>query len=140
MKTNHDGADSNDLRELEDKANLKPPSNLMSLMQVYREAILNGDGKTVSDIEAKISIVEKEKNELVQKTNHDGADSNDLRELKDKANLKPPSNLMSLMQVYREAILNGDSKTVSDIEAKISIVEKEKNELVQNDSESRRSK
>ncbi|KAL2488923.1 putative Protein grpE [Forsythia ovata] len=63
--TNHDDADSNDLRELEDKANLKPPSNLMSLMQVYREAILNGDGKTVSDIEAKISIVEKEKNELV---------------------------------------------------------------------------
>ncbi|KAL2555045.1 GrpE protein-like protein [Forsythia ovata] len=66
-KTNHDGADSNDLRELEDKANLKHPSNLMSLMQVYREAILNRDDKTVSDIEAKISIVEKEKNELVQK-------------------------------------------------------------------------
>ncbi|KAL2489162.1 GrpE protein-like protein [Forsythia ovata] len=65
--TNHDGADSNDFRELEDKANLKPPSNLMSLMQVYREAILNGDSKTVSNIEAKISIVEKEKNELVQK-------------------------------------------------------------------------
>ncbi|KAL2560040.1 uncharacterized protein Fot_04779 [Forsythia ovata] len=67
LYTNHDAADSNDLRELEDKTNLKPPSNLMSLMEVYREAILNGDDKTVSDIEAKISIVEKEKNELVQK-------------------------------------------------------------------------
>ncbi|KAL2497286.1 Co-chaperone GrpE family protein [Abeliophyllum distichum] len=67
QQTNHDGADSNDFRELEDKANLKPPSNLVSIMQVYREAILNGNGKTVSDIEAKISIVEKEKNELVQK-------------------------------------------------------------------------
>ncbi|KAL2555174.1 Ribosomal protein S5 domain 2-type fold [Forsythia ovata] len=65
IPTNNDGADSNDLRELEDKANLKPPSNLISLMQVYREAILNGDDKTVSDIEAKISIIEKEKNELV---------------------------------------------------------------------------
>lgn len=67
-QTNHeDGTDSKDYSKLEDKANLKPPSNLMSLMQVYREAILNGDGKTVSNIEAVICMVEKEKNELVQK-------------------------------------------------------------------------
>ncbi|KAL2520080.1 GrpE protein-like protein [Forsythia ovata] len=56
QQTNHDSADSNEFRELEDKATLKPPSNLMSLMQVYREAILNGDGKTkVSDLSAEIS-------------------------------------------------------------------------------------
>lgn len=40
---------------------------MLTLMQVYREAILNGDGKTLSDIEAVICMVEKEKNELVEK-------------------------------------------------------------------------
>ncbi|GAA0147034.1 primary active transporter [Lithospermum erythrorhizon] len=42
-------------------------SNLMSILQVYKEAVLIGDVTTTSEIEALICTVEKEKKQLVQK-------------------------------------------------------------------------
>lgn len=43
------------------------PAHLNSVLFAYKEAILNGDEKTVSDIESIIYMVEKEKNHLLQK-------------------------------------------------------------------------
>ncbi|XP_043707386.1 protein GrpE [Telopea speciosissima] len=45
----------------------KNVSNLKTLIKVYKEAILDGDEKTVSEIEAMIYIIENEKNEYGQK-------------------------------------------------------------------------
>ncbi|KAJ4965773.1 hypothetical protein NE237_017622 [Protea cynaroides] len=53
---------------------LKNLSNLKALIKVYKKAILDGDEKTVSEIEAMICIIEKEKNELVQKVDALSAD------------------------------------------------------------------
>ncbi|GAV59316.1 GrpE domain-containing protein [Cephalotus follicularis] len=52
----------------------KDLASLKTLINVYKEAILDGDEKTVSDIEARISIIEIEKNELVQKVSALSAD------------------------------------------------------------------
>ncbi|XP_042507435.1 protein GrpE [Macadamia integrifolia] len=41
--------------------------NLKTLIKVYKEAVLDGDEKTVSEIEAMIYIIENAKNEFVQK-------------------------------------------------------------------------
>ncbi|KAK6939809.1 GrpE nucleotide exchange factor [Dillenia turbinata] len=57
-------ANSEEDSHSEDKANV--PS-LKALVEAYKDAILSGDAVTVSDIEAMIYGVEKEKNELVQK-------------------------------------------------------------------------
>ncbi|KAL6007657.1 hypothetical protein ACLOJK_033157 [Asimina triloba] len=43
------------------------PPTLKTLIQVYKEAILDGDEKTVSDIEAIVCIVENEKNDMAQR-------------------------------------------------------------------------
>ncbi|KAK3015712.1 hypothetical protein RJ639_005660 [Escallonia herrerae] len=40
---------------------------MKSVLRVYEEAILDGDEKTTSDIEAMLCLIENEKNELVEK-------------------------------------------------------------------------
>ncbi|KAL3504048.1 hypothetical protein ACH5RR_033889 [Cinchona calisaya] len=50
-------------KEVEDEF----PFSLQPVMLAYKEAILNGDEKTMSDVEDMIYVVEKEKNELAQK-------------------------------------------------------------------------
>ncbi|XP_022131274.1 uncharacterized protein LOC111004544 [Momordica charantia] len=42
-------------------------SSLQTLINVYREAFLDGDQKTVSEVEARLKIIEREKNGLFQK-------------------------------------------------------------------------
>ncbi|XP_055835420.1 uncharacterized protein LOC129903924 isoform X2 [Solanum dulcamara] len=63
-----------------DVADEKYSSRLKSLMQVYKEAILVGDVKIVSEIEAVISSVEKERNDLAQKVSALSADINSGKE------------------------------------------------------------
>ncbi|KAG6655632.1 hypothetical protein I3843_05G206100 [Carya illinoinensis] len=43
------------------------PSSLKTLINVYKDAILVGDEKTVSDIESMVHVIESERNELAQK-------------------------------------------------------------------------
>lgn len=57
----------NDVEELESDAIPESSSSLKSLLQEYKEAILNGDEKTTSEIEATICQVETEKDEQVGK-------------------------------------------------------------------------
>ncbi|CAN4119509.1 unnamed protein product [Withania somnifera] len=69
--------DEDSLGELEisrDVADEKYSSRLKSLMQVYKEAILVGDVKAIFEIEAVISAVEKERNDLAQKVSALSAD------------------------------------------------------------------
>ncbi|BBG95689.1 Co-chaperone GrpE family protein [Prunus dulcis] len=47
---------------------------LGTLLQVYKEAIFNGDKETVSEVEAKIAILENEKNKLVKKVSSSSAE------------------------------------------------------------------
>lgn len=42
-------------------------SSLKALIKIYKDAIVVGDEKTVSDIEARVQIIESERNELIQK-------------------------------------------------------------------------
>lgn len=42
-------------------------SSLQTLIEVYREAFLDGDQKTVSEVEARIKIIGREKDELSRK-------------------------------------------------------------------------
>ncbi|XP_010245061.1 PREDICTED: uncharacterized protein LOC104588717 isoform X2 [Nelumbo nucifera] len=53
--------------EEEDDQNNQVKPELKTLIKVYKEAVLDGDEKTVSEIEAMICIIENEKNELVEK-------------------------------------------------------------------------
>lgn len=75
--------DEDSLSELEmskDVADEKYSSRLKSLMQVYKEAILVGDVKAISEIEVVISSVEKERNDLAQKVSALSADINSGKE------------------------------------------------------------
>ncbi|MCE2054938.1 G1/S-specific cyclin-E1 [Datura stramonium] len=63
-----------------DVADEKYSSRLKSLMQVYKEAILVGDVKAISEIEVVISSVEKERNDLAQKVSALSADINSGKE------------------------------------------------------------
>lgn len=66
--TNHvEEATENDAQTSESGADQQHLSSLTTLIEVYKGAILAGDEKTVSDIEAGIHVIENEKNELVQK-------------------------------------------------------------------------
>ncbi|CAB4297522.1 unnamed protein product [Prunus armeniaca] len=47
---------------------------LRTLLKVYKEAIFNGDEETVSEVEAKIEILENEKNKLVKKVSSSSAE------------------------------------------------------------------
>ncbi|CAI9114647.1 OLC1v1015417C4 [Oldenlandia corymbosa var. corymbosa] len=57
------------------------PSNLQLALSAYKEAIVNGDVKTISDVEAIIYGTEKEKNELLEKVS---ALSDEISSLKDR--------------------------------------------------------
>ncbi|XP_077233601.1 co-chaperone GrpE family protein [Tasmannia lanceolata] len=59
-------ADVNNKKQEADVDQKRPPS-LKTLIEVYKEAILDGDEKSVSDIEAMICQMENEKNGLLQK-------------------------------------------------------------------------
>ncbi|KAK9983428.1 hypothetical protein SO802_032953 [Lithocarpus litseifolius] len=59
-------AGENDVQTSESGADQQHLSSLTTLIKVYKEAILAGDEKTISDIEARIHVIENEKNELVQ--------------------------------------------------------------------------
>lgn len=48
--------------------------SLKTLLKVYKEAIFNGDGKTVSEVEAIIRVIENEKKELVEKVSSASAE------------------------------------------------------------------
>ncbi|XP_058087731.1 uncharacterized protein LOC131234791 isoform X2 [Magnolia sinica] len=67
---NVDGEEDDEISEnnkQEGDVDLNHPPTLKTLIQVYKEAFLDGDEKTVSDIEAIIGVVENEKNDLAQK-------------------------------------------------------------------------
>lgn len=75
--------DEDSLSELEmskDVADEKYSSRLKPLMQVYKEAILVGDVKLISEIEAVISSVEKERYDMAQKVSALSADINSGKE------------------------------------------------------------
>ncbi|XP_075642238.1 uncharacterized protein LOC142613675 [Castanea sativa] len=59
-------AGENDVQTSESGADQQHLSSLTTLIKVYKEAILAGDEKIISDIEARIHVIENEKNELVQ--------------------------------------------------------------------------
>ncbi|GMH21820.1 hypothetical protein Nepgr_023663 [Nepenthes gracilis] len=60
-----EGQDGAKTPEIE--ANLKPLPRMEILIKVYKEGVLTGDEKTMSDVEATIHRIECEKNEFVQK-------------------------------------------------------------------------
>uniref|UniRef100_A0A5B6ZC52 GrpE protein homolog n=1 Tax=Davidia involucrata TaxID=16924 RepID=A0A5B6ZC52_DAVIN len=70
-----------DVKISESEADPKHSSSLKSLMKVYKEAIVYGDEKTMSEIEGMICMVEKEKNELVQKVSSLTAEINSGKEI-----------------------------------------------------------
>ncbi|KAH0711871.1 hypothetical protein KY289_007830 [Solanum tuberosum] len=75
--------DEDNLSELEmskDVADEKYSSRLKPLMQVYKEAILVGDVKLISEIEAVISSVDKERDDMAQKVSALSADINSGKE------------------------------------------------------------
>ncbi|KAE9457498.1 hypothetical protein C3L33_10599, partial [Rhododendron williamsianum] len=65
--TNDDEGQPNDLKLSESKADPRGTLSLKSLINVYKEALLDGNEKAISEVEAMICIAENEKNELVQK-------------------------------------------------------------------------
>lgn len=65
--TSDDEGQPNDLKILENEAEPRGTLSLKSLINVYKEAVLVGDEKAISEVEAMICIVENEKNKLVQK-------------------------------------------------------------------------
>ncbi|KAK2659583.1 hypothetical protein Ddye_006116 [Dipteronia dyeriana] len=54
----------NDVKASESEADV---SNMKKLIKAYKGAIYYGDEKTISDIEARISVIDNEKNELLEK-------------------------------------------------------------------------
>ncbi|CAK9168139.1 unnamed protein product [Ilex paraguariensis] len=62
-----DDAYLNDANTSEREADQKHASSLMSLIEVYKEVVLNGDEKIAADVETMMCMVENEKNQLVQK-------------------------------------------------------------------------
>ncbi|KAH7861016.1 hypothetical protein Vadar_020659 [Vaccinium darrowii] len=67
FQTSDDEGQPNDLKILESEAEPGETLSLKSLINVYKEAVLVGDEKAMSEVEAMICIVENEKNKLVQK-------------------------------------------------------------------------
>lgn len=67
FQTSDDEGQPNDLKILENEAEPRGTLSLKSLINVYKEAVLVGDEKAISEVEAMICIVENEKNKLVQK-------------------------------------------------------------------------
>ncbi|PIN06609.1 hypothetical protein CDL12_20829 [Handroanthus impetiginosus] len=65
--SNEDGSGPDDVQVPESAEDEKMPSSLKSLMQVYKEAILDGKEETIYEVEDMIFMLEKEKNELTQK-------------------------------------------------------------------------
>ena len=63
-----------------DVAEEKYPSRFKPLMQVCKEAILVGDVKLISEIEAVISSVDKERDDMTQKVSALSADINSGKE------------------------------------------------------------
>ncbi|KAL3529870.1 hypothetical protein ACH5RR_009192 [Cinchona calisaya] len=56
-----------ELAKSDDEADQESTSTLESITSAYKEAILKGDEKTISDMEEFIYLIEKEKNELLEK-------------------------------------------------------------------------
>ncbi|KAF7141300.1 hypothetical protein RHSIM_Rhsim06G0110000 [Rhododendron simsii] len=67
FQTNDDEGQPNDSKLSESKADPRGTLSLKSLINVYKEALLGGNEKAISEVEAMICIAENEKNELVQK-------------------------------------------------------------------------
>ncbi|KAK9270338.1 hypothetical protein L1049_025917 [Liquidambar formosana] len=57
----------NEAKTSESEADQKQLSSLKTLLNIYKEAILDGDKNTVSEIEAMVYTIENEKDELVEK-------------------------------------------------------------------------
>ncbi|EEF48428.1 protein GrpE [Ricinus communis] len=64
---NEEGSDQNDKKALQKQTDAKHLPSLTKLINIYKEAILLGDERTVTDIEARIKIIENTNYELVQK-------------------------------------------------------------------------
>ncbi|KAM7259569.1 hypothetical protein ACFE04_015310 [Oxalis oulophora] len=109
-----------DVQVSENESDQEDRSSLTSLISSYKEAILEEDFKTVADIEARITAIENV--EII---------SDDAPASESEIDQEGSPSLTSLINVYKQAILEGDSKTVSDIEAKITAFEIDNNSLVQ---------
>ncbi|KAA8546349.1 hypothetical protein F0562_002912 [Nyssa sinensis] len=77
---NEDEAHLDDVKISESEADQKHSSSLKSLVKVYKEAIVYGDEKTMSEVEATICMVENEKNKLFQKVSALSAEINSGKE------------------------------------------------------------
>ncbi|KAK6775627.1 hypothetical protein RDI58_026628 [Solanum bulbocastanum] len=79
-ETSDDEDNLSDLEMSKDIADEKYSSRLKPLMQVYKEAILVGDVKLISEIEVIISSVDKERDDMAQKVSALSADINSGKE------------------------------------------------------------
>ncbi|THG00523.1 hypothetical protein TEA_023131 [Camellia sinensis var. sinensis] len=78
--TNEDEGQPHDTKISDSEADPRRMFTLKTLINVYKEAILDGDVKTISEVESMISIVENEKNELAQKLSTFSAEINSGKE------------------------------------------------------------
>lgn len=67
---NDDEGGQNDVKTPESEAAQIHPSGWKTLLKDYKAAIIGGDEKKVSEIEAKIYLIENVKNELIQKVSN----------------------------------------------------------------------
>lgn len=80
FQTNEDEGQPHYTKISESEADPRRMFTLKTLINVYKEAILDGDEKTISEVESMISIVENEKNELAQKLSTFSAEINSGKE------------------------------------------------------------
>ncbi|XP_047324073.1 protein GrpE-like [Impatiens glandulifera] len=67
QSSDEDSSDTSEVEELEQKPNLISSTDLTTVINVYKEAILEGDEKTIAEVEAFITALEKERDALSQK-------------------------------------------------------------------------
>ncbi|KAL6962082.1 hypothetical protein U1Q18_037037 [Sarracenia purpurea var. burkii] len=77
---NDDEGQPHDIKITENDADTRGTLSLKTLINVYKEAILDEDENSISEVEAMICIVENEKNELVQKLSALSAEINSGKE------------------------------------------------------------
>ncbi|XP_051150789.1 uncharacterized protein LOC127265148 [Andrographis paniculata] len=73
-----DGSD--EFMVVESGADKKMSSSLGPLVEAYKKAILEGDGKTIYEVEEMIIMIEKGRNDLVQKVSHLSAEISSRKE------------------------------------------------------------
>ncbi|KAM7252926.1 hypothetical protein ACFE04_025544 [Oxalis oulophora] len=114
----HDFTSTDDLQVPESESNQEQTLSFKTLISVYKQAVVEQDWIAVSDIEARFTAIENEKNVL------DDVQTSETENDQEKASL-----LKTLLRRYKEAILEENSKIVFDIEARIAALENEENLL-----------